>query len=100
MSDKVPALVNQRVGLIDPDTPKTDDVRYKTDANGKKLKLVVCFVYSCEGPNTDICSFRMSSIRMGGLFTMRTIRIGKQWTSGTELLKTCKDIVPLSFDSD
>ena len=36
---RVPLLKNQRIGLIDPDTPK--DVLKKQAYNGKTLQLVV-----------------------------------------------------------
>lgn len=39
LTDKFPLLVNQRVGLIDPDTP--DSVKTKTARDGGKLQLVV-----------------------------------------------------------
>jgi hypothetical protein len=39
LSDKIALLKNQRVGLIDPDTPKTAFT--KTSNDGEKLKLVV-----------------------------------------------------------
>ena len=40
LSDSLPLLQNVRRGLIDPDTPQS--AMWKTDAKGKKLKLVVC----------------------------------------------------------
>lgn len=46
LSDKMPLLKNQRVGLIDPDTPSS--AKTKTAHDGTKLNLVVgfatCFV--------------------------------------------------------
>jgi hypothetical protein len=39
LSDKVDLLKNQRVGLIDPDTPSS--AKTKTAADGTKLNLVV-----------------------------------------------------------
>jgi len=47
LSDKFPLLKNQRVGLIDPDTPES--AYSKTSHDGTSLKLVVCFgrIFDC-----------------------------------------------------
>jgi hypothetical protein len=39
LSDKVALLQNQRVGLVDPDTP--DSAKTKTAADGTKMNLVL-----------------------------------------------------------
>lgn len=87
LSDKVPLLVNQRVGLIDPDTPQTDDVLWKTDANGKKLKLVVSVEGFISVGSANAHSSPMSSTQMDEHSMKATTPTGRQWISGMVLLK-------------
>lgn len=47
LSDSVPLLKNQRVGLIDPDTP--DSVKTKTSHDGTKLNLVFSDEFNRDG---------------------------------------------------
>ncbi|KAH7400010.1 glycoside hydrolase family 16 protein [Cadophora sp. MPI-SDFR-AT-0126] len=47
LSDKFPLLSNQRVGLIDPDTP--DSAKTLTSNDGKKLKLTFSDEFNTDG---------------------------------------------------
>lgn len=83
LSDSLPLLNNVRRGLIDPDTP--EDAKLKTDANGKKLKLVVSIYEACMRFCSDLNSSPTNLTRMDEhSMTMMTL-IGKPWIFGMVL---------------
>ena len=80
LSDKMGLLKNQRIGLIDPDTPKS--AMSKTSNDGTQLELVVSRMRSSGGTCPDLNSSLMNSIPMDAPSTTETILIFRAWIFG------------------
>lgn len=86
LSSSIALLKNVRVGLIDPDTPDTDDVRTRTANDGTKLKLVVrclALIFNLVIPLTRNSS-QTSSTQMVEHSMEGTTPFSKQLICGTE----------------